>query len=256
MGIKRRKWKKHAREAMQGKARIIILTALFINLMNLAAGNLTAMLFPGDGAFQLLLGELFSFAITVLICVFTAGMQRMFLNISRKKEHSFGDVLYYFKHNPDRVIIASTVMALISWLTSLPASLYGYLNPGDISTAEGLRIYQIYLVLYVAGLVLNVLIAIPFLLVYYLMADDETLEGVAALKESFRMMRGHVMEYILLELSFLPWILLSIFTFYLALIWVIPYMEMTIVFFYRYVLGDRDEPTQTYTYNEDPTPYM
>ena len=42
----------------------------------------------------------------------------------------------------------------------------------------------------------------------------------------------------MLKLSFVPLMFLSVFTFYIALLWILPYMEMTEVMFYRDLLGE------------------
>ena len=52
------------------------------------------------------------------------------------------------------------------------------------------------------------------------------------------MMHGNFGKYLMLKLSFVPLMFLSVFTFYIALLWILPYMEMTEVMFYRDLLGE------------------
>ena len=85
---------------------------------------------------------------------------------------------------------------------------------------------------------LNFLVSLPFAMTYFLMADDTELGGIQALKESARLMKGNLWRYVKLNLSFIPLILLSVFTFYIALFWIMPYMEMSMAAFYRDLSGE------------------
>lgn len=54
----------------------------------------------------------------------------------------------------------------------------------------------------------------------------------AAISESWRIMKGHKMDYFILLLSFIPWLLLTAITLGIAGIYVFPYMEITYAKFY------------------------
>ena len=49
------------------------------------------------------------------------------------------------------------------------------------------------------------------------------------------MMRGRLIEYIGITLSFVPWLILDIFTFKLASIWVNPYKNQTLANYFNKV---------------------
>ena len=53
------------------------------------------------------------------------------------------------------------------------------------------------------------------------------------LSHAWRMMRGHKMEYLCLELSFIGWYLVGLITFGIGLLWVLPYHEMTLVKYFN-----------------------
>ena len=86
--------------------------------------------------------------------------------------------------------------------------------------------------------VLNLLLTLPFVLTYYLLADDMDLGGIEALKISAKLMKGNIGKYLLLQISFIPLLILSVFTLYIALLWLMPYMEMSSVMFYRDLRGE------------------
>ena len=73
---------------------------------------------------------------------------------------------------------------------------------------------------------------------FYLMADDKNLTAGEAQKKSMDLMNGHKMDYFMLMLSFLPWILLTGITFGLAFIYVGPYLQLTLTAFYDKIKGE------------------
>ena len=75
--------------------------------------------------------------------------------------------------------------------------------------------------------------AISYSQAYYILAEHPEMSGREALDASVEMMDGHKMEWFVLVLSFIPWLLLGCITCGLALLYVIPYMEATCVNFYE-----------------------
>lgn len=67
----------------------------------------------------------------------------------------------------------------------------------------------------------------------YILAENPDISGTEAIGRSQDMMRGHKMEYFVLQLSFIGWMLLGTLTFGLLYIWLIPYMNATNANFYQ-----------------------
>ena len=67
----------------------------------------------------------------------------------------------------------------------------------------------------------------------YILKDDLELSNNAAIEKSMAMMHGHKMELFLLELSFIGWVILSMFTFGIGMLLVEPYMQTTIAHYYE-----------------------
>ena len=67
---------------------------------------------------------------------------------------------------------------------------------------------------------------------FYLLSDNEDMTAAEAQKKSIEMMRGHKWEYFVLNLSFIGWAILALFTFGLLYIWLMPYMEATLANYY------------------------
>ncbi len=68
---------------------------------------------------------------------------------------------------------------------------------------------------------------------FYVLAEHPEMSGKEALDESIVIMDGHKMDYFVLMLSFIPWMLLGSITCGIALLYVIPYMNATLVNFYE-----------------------
>ena len=239
----RQEWKFYAKQALRGNYSIVIAATMALNALNLVGSYMTGELFPSMSARDIVLSEIFAFILTLVLCVFSAGMYYMMLNMARGQDFSFGDLIYFFRNQPDRVIVASVVLALIGWLTGLPANIYAY--TAEVNTLEEqIAYWGMYMLLFLGGLALNFILTVPFTLIYYILADEEQLSGFETVKESVRLMKGHIWQFILLELSFLPLMFLSMFTMYLLLLWLLPYMEMTAVMFYRDIRGELEEMSQ------------
>lgn len=66
----------------------------------------------------------------------------------------------------------------------------------------------------------------------YIIAENPNMPAMEALRISERMMNGRKWEYFVLNLSFIGWELLAIPTLGLLMIWLEPYMQMTMINFY------------------------
>ena len=62
---------------------------------------------------------------------------------------------------------------------------------------------------------------------------DKDMEPKEAIKESKFMMNGYKWDYFVFELSFFGWILLSIFTFGILFIWLVPYITVANMLYYE-----------------------
>lgn len=102
-----------------------------------------------------------------------------------------------------------------------------------------LKATGLYLLLFIIIFVGILLLVIPgiifsfmFSQVFYILADDNSKSIIQCLKESSAMMKGHKFEYFVLTLSFLGWIILGIITLGIGLLWVMPYMNVTLATYY------------------------
>ena len=85
-------------------------------------------LFPGEFyAGESQPGQIFVFVVSLIAMVFGTGYSYMMLNMSRGREFRLGNLLYMFHNQPDRVLIAAFVMALLNTVSQLPIYFAVYL---------------------------------------------------------------------------------------------------------------------------------
>jgi uncharacterized membrane protein len=92
------------------------------------------------------------------------------------------------------------------------------------------------LLLYIPGIIKG----IAYSQTMFILEEDPNLGANEAITRSREMMNGHKMEYFLLLLSFLGWVILSPLTLGLLNIWLIPYMQTTLANYYKYLKGEID----------------
>lgn len=79
--------------------------------------------------------------------------------------------------------------------------------------------------------------AISYSMAPYILVENPDMQPMDAINMSKAMMDGHKMDYFILMLSFIPWLLLCTITFGIAGIYVFPYIETTYFNFYYSIRG-------------------
>lgn len=214
-----------------GKAMLAVVTYYVVDFV---FTRITGMVFTGGALWEIILNLIFSFGVAMLVSVFGAGLSYMLLKMSRGQDASMGDLLYFFKKYPDRVLVAAFFIGLVGVLTSLPSIYVGYITESE-TMLEWMQAVAPWMLV---GTLANIVLVIPFTMAFFLMADNQEMDGLQAIKGSVRMMKGNILRYLCMQLSFIPLLFLSIFTLYLALLWILPYIQMSSVIFYRDLNGE------------------
>lgn len=182
--------------------------------------------------------EFLTYAVSLFISLFSAGITKMTLNISRKQAYSMKDMLYVFHHNADRFLIVGLVITVISFITGLPVMVMSMNSNIPVSFI---------IFFFVFDLIISAIIDLFLGLSIYLLLDNPEMGAIDSMKESIRLMKGNKGRSLYIDFSFLPLAFLSIFTCYIGFIWLIPYMNMTMTNFYRDIIGELNTPDNTPT---------
>lgn len=79
----------------------------------------------------------------------------------------------------------------------------------------------------------GIIMAFAYSMSWFILAENPNMTAREAIRESKEIMNGHKMDFFVLSLSFIPWILLVYVTLGIASIYVMPYMQLTITNFYH-----------------------
>lgn len=175
-----------------------------------------------------------SLIVSLLSVIFAVGYEKMVLEISRGREARLGDLLYGFSHQPDRVILLTLLISLISIACMLPGSVL--LAVGIVTDLIPLTVVGILALL--AGIVFLVILTFSYSMVFLLYLDHPEKGVIQLMRESRRLMKGNKGRYFYLEISFIGLGLLSVLTCFIGFLWLMPYMEMTFILFYRNLLNE------------------
>ena len=223
-------WKKQAKMNLSGHWGSAIAGILAVGAVTFIGNILSIQLFPGSTLWPMVAGQVFVFVFSLIAMVFRTGYSYMLLNMARDREVSLGNLLYLFHNGPDRVLVAAFIV-----------------KAGN-TEAEQIAWIELCLVMLLVGVVLEVILTSPFMLTFCLLADSPEMGGIEALKTSARLMRGHILKYWLMMLSFIPLAILSLFSMYIGLLWLFPYIYMSETVFYMELIGT--EPQNNTFYSE------
>jgi uncharacterized membrane protein len=120
--------------------------------------------------------------------------------------------------------------------TSPAEVFYGFERFGK---AFGLYIVtSIFILLWTLLLIVpGIIAAIRYSMSFYILADNPNIGIMEAINESKRLMQGNKWKYFCLNLSFIGWAILSLLTLGIGFLWLMPYMEVTLIAFYDIANG-------------------
>ena len=87
-------------------------------------------------------------------------------------------------------------------------------------------------------LVPGIIASLSLFLTPYLLKDYPKLSAIEVLRLSHKMMKGYRMQLFKLQLSFMGWIVLNVFTLGIGTLWLVPYMMTTMAVFYQDVKAE------------------
>lgn len=68
--------------------------------------------------------------------------------------------------------------------------------------------------------------------VYFILDEDPSVGVIECLQRSAEMMKGYKLDLFILQLSFIGWFILCVFTLGIGFLWYMPYYQMTMTNFY------------------------
>lgn len=226
-----------ARRQMSGKLATLIGAMLLQELIILSANSVGILLFPETDLISNILYFVISFIIQLFAGILQVGATLLYLHTACGMPCRISDLFYAFRHSPDKAIKVQFIFALLNAICMLPSNII-------LWTATDTMNYNILLATSIAtliGTLIYLLITLPIFPMFYLLLDFPQLTVRALFQKSLKIMKGNCIRYLLLQLCFLPLMFLSIFTCGIALIWVIPFMNVTCTNFYLDIMAYRNK---------------
>ena len=223
-----RELKRMAKIQMQGKLGVLIGALVLEELLILLITSVVVNLIPGNDTVSNVLYYLVTFIIQLLLGMLSAGMCYLHLHAACNMETRISDLFYVIKTSPDKAIKLQVVLAFMNFICMLPADYLSWKYGSTLSLDMAMNILTATMI----GSIIYLILSLGFFPVFYLMLDFPSMTAREIYEKSWELMKGQKLRYLGLQLSFIPVIFLSMFTFGIALLWVIPYMSLTGTNFY------------------------
>ena len=229
--------KSAARELLQGKYREYIAAYITADLVLVLISMVASSALPTDTTWGLIFDLAISFVMELISAVFLLGMIHYTMNICKGQPYKLSDVFYGFRSQPDKAIISKFLFILAELVCLLPAILFAALY----YITENSLLLIVMSIFMVIGLVAVIILHLTLHFVYYLILDypDATIKELIVY--SANMMCGHRVKLFYLYASFLPLYLLGILSLGIGLLFVEPYVNVTIAQFYLDVFFIKEE---------------
>lgn len=182
------------------------------------------------------------FFVSILMGLFTSGTCYLYLKLICGRPVSVGDLFYGFQLAPDKAITMQTWFSLITYAASLPQFILTYkISAVGTNAQKMLPLLLPYSLSLILSGVVSVVLGLLYAQAFYLLHDFPQYTAKELLQKSRRLMVHHKGRLFYLYVSFLPLMLLGLFSFGLALLWVIPYMNATQAEFFLNLIRNNKE---------------
>lgn len=182
--------------------------------------------------------------------VMSYGYTSYSLRLSRNEQPGYANLFDGFSRFL-LVLGTSLLMGLVQFLWSLlytlPAILIMVLTLVLVGQSSFPLVMFLYWLLMVYVGAVTVAVSLRYRLTFYFLLDEPQCGPMEAIRKSREAMRGRKTELLVLDLSFIGWILVVIITMGLASVWVSPYVGATEAIYYDTIVPRQHDPREGYT---------
>lgn len=254
----------NARESLVGKwGKAALLTLSYIVIMfaiNWVVDLLVAIPF---------IGLIVAIAQLVISVPIAYGLVAVYIKLKRGEEVGYVDFLTIAFENIGKawgvtwgvvLKLLPLVIGLVVSIILLSVSIVGAAGSSIYGSASGIGSFGILGIIGFIGYIVCLILMIPkgflYSLVYQILFDNPDMTGKQIAEESARLMMGHRWQLFWLQLTFIGWSFLAVFTFGIGYLWLVPYMMVAVVCFYEELKGDTKTETTTEVKSEDNGPIV
>lgn len=209
-----------AKKMLSGKILVSGMVTLFSLLLSLFVNLYAKQIYTDNEIVNTVISALIS---AFIVYPFSMGVTVYFMNLARNRNPKVGDVFdgykYFFKLFP--YIIFSIMLSLLS---SYTLTLLENRNAGVGDTFGD--------ILTVLIILLPTIIQLYLTFTMYIIYDGDAF-GIKAIIKSIKLAKGNIVYLIAINFSFFPWFLLAFITLGCSILYLIPYMELTMIAVYE-----------------------
>lgn len=233
------KLRENARQSLKekwGKGALIILSYLVIMFIISWVLGIIPIIGPIVSA---IISVPISYGIMVSFMKLKRGEEVKCTGFLKEGFSKFSKVWGVFGHTILKMIVP-IILIIISYLIIIGVST-GYLIFGmsnEVATATSfLGLMMLGIILLIISVIYGAAKGLLYSLTNYILYDNPDMDSKAIVAESERLMKGNRLKYIWLEITFIGWMILALFTLGIGLLWLIPYIATAVICFYEALAG-------------------
>ena len=183
--------------------------------------------------------------VNLIAAVLVTGEMSIYLKIACGKKVTVSDLFAAFKQHPDKIIIIQVIIMLRMLAVCLPMIAGGVFF--IIEGIESKAALSVFIISTLISLVGSIYIKAATSQCLYLVLDFPQYTARKILNSSSLIMKGKMLKYIGLELSFVPLMLLSVFSLGIGILFIYPYYQMALTEFYLDIIREPVQKTSTFS---------
>lgn len=197
-------------------------TTLITGILAMATGN------ADGGPIATILLNLLSLLCSVILGVFNTGNSLFFLNMACGRTYAVSNLFYGFQYLFKPSLTISAINVVISTACMIPYDIFYYLYRADGSTQNAILM----IIFMLAGYAVLLPISLSLSQAYFLLLDFPQADAKEILSMSIRVMKGRKAKLFYIQLSFLPLLILGVLSCGIGNLWITPYMNMTLTYYF------------------------
>ena len=194
---------------------------------------------------QIVIMLLAVYLILLISQVLNAGVILVHQNMTRNLPYKLTTMFDPFRRGTERYFLAAFLLSLLSIVCCLPL-IGGCIFFYFAETAESTMIF-VPILCGILSVLLMLFLILNYNFVFFFLLDYPEMKVTASFKESRLLMKKNKCRLFYLLCSFLGWGFVILLSFEIASLWIIPYMNQTILTFYLDCTGELDRiPVRDY----------
>lgn len=218
---------------------ISIFAFLTVGMLEVSGTLFLDQIIPCRNFAEYIMYNVVIFFLSVFLGVFQTGTCLFYLNMACGQPYKLDDLFYGFQNNPKASLRVAFFTEFIAFIAIMPfrAAFYQYME-----TQNNFLLFAS-IALLVFCTLFTYPIRLSFAQSFFLLLDFPDYTGSQALSASIKIMKNQKLRLFLLQLSFLPLMLLCVPTLFIGFLWLIPYMNMTYTLFFLDIMKTPKQPS-------------